>query len=81
MLFRSAFIRDDRRRRLWAAAALAAGALVAMLAFRMVIETAEAGARVEHNIMGRLSIYGDARRLDWTEKYMPGGFAATSTAA
>jgi O-antigen ligase len=61
-LLGAGFQGDARRRRLWIAGALAAGVLVVALAYRHVVETADAGALVEHNIMGRLSIYGDARR-------------------
>ncbi|MBI5246015.1 MAG: O-antigen ligase family protein [Elusimicrobia bacterium] len=56
------FARSPRRRRLRAAAALAGAVLTIFFAYFHVAASADAGALVAKNVMGRLSIYGDAWR-------------------
>jgi O-antigen ligase len=57
------FAETARARRARAAAALAGGACVVFFAFHYVGASADAGGRVDLSIMGRFSIYGDARRM------------------
>ena len=62
MFFGADFARRTRHRRARAAAALASAVFVIFVSFQYVGAGAAAGALVDRSIMGRFSIYGDARR-------------------